>query len=151
MAVMTVLTGIMVVVLGGLALTAAQKVRISRAPLSGIWDQIIPEGAKHDLVDCRNRGRFVSGTIARVASEQGDEDHWRWGFKGVATGVGIFIAYWPTNEIGTRGSYGSVCLTAIDPDKLSGFYVKNLTEEHGVIEKVSRLVETELTWTRRSR
>ena len=143
-----VILGVLVAVLGRVAYDALYYLRwVSSQPLTGDWTQTIESSGKRDVIHCRQDKNALSGKIEREVPDT--ERQMRWAFRGVLAGNALYCAYWPTNVTGKRGSYGSISLRNTGTDTWSGIYVKVLTEEHGPLEHVDRLVDTPLTWALR--
>lgn len=93
---------------------------------AGDWMETIPadrgEPEKTDLVHCRQAGGRVEGKIERQWPK--NQAHKKWGFRGSVEGRALFCVYWPTNQVGAHGSYGSIQLMNGGEDCWAGFYVR---------------------------
>jgi hypothetical protein len=126
----TLLVGIIGSIIGGGALwmfqLAVTHFREDRGLLTGEWDQIIPaqknQPEKHDLVNCRDNGSKLRGSIERI--NPAEQSFKKWQFQGQRRGSLLFMTFWTTNLKSNPGSYGTIQLHSIGENHWKGFYVK---------------------------
>jgi len=146
-------------IIAGLVLEAPrlkQWLAERNAPLTGEWMENLAavgdQEPRHDIVTCRQRGQFVDGDIQRISP--GNQTNRTYRFRGTIAASGeIYCAFWPTNRVGERGSYGTIQMAPSGKDSWSGYYISLLRERVPGREPtpLDPFTTNEMSWTLRKR
>jgi len=124
-----------------------RRIRESGAPYTGTWHGSILDNegkvTKQDIMEIKQTGLELSGTIRRIFPE--DQRHRKWRFEGRLRGTSFFAVFWSLRS--DVQSYGCWYLRQIHDDSFDGYYLslqRTISENGDAIVEQVRPVHVKL-------
>jgi hypothetical protein len=145
--------GIASSVAGGLVVLfiqwASGRIQERGAPFTGTWYATIYDDAgvpiKRDIVDVRQRGERLEGTIRRKVPI--DQHEKKWQFRARCRSNVIFGMFWSLDT--GIVSFGTFTLRYADDGEYHGFYMRHLSKETALGTHEDKILRIRYDWSRK--